>query len=633
MIEQKPSISIAARILLPALLFVVTLALYAPVVRYEFLNYDDEDYVTQNLHVQEGLTPRSMWWALTSLDASNWHPLTWLSLQLDAELFGIKCPGAFHLTSAMLHALNVVILYCFLLMTTGLPWRSAFVAALFGWHPLRVESVAWIAERKDVLSALFWLLTMVAYARYARRPSAGRYVLAVVLFAAGLMAKPMLVTLPVILLLLDYWPLGRLKIGTVRPEAEDEALPPDFAPSHPKGGKPDLATSPNAQKPDFAQSVPKGEKQQIFPSPLSGGRGQGEGGLRVVEKLPFCVLSAISIAVTLVAQQHGSAINAIAFSLRWRNAIVSYVTYLRKMLWPVDLAVFYPHPVNGQPLSAVITASLMLVAITIFVLWCHARRPYLAIGWFWYVISMLPVIGLIQVGAQAYADRYTYLPMIGIYLMLVWGLADVAAAFGSPREVMAVLAAVVLIACLTLTWGQLAYWHDSVSLWRHTTAVTAPSYVGELNYGAALAELDRRNQSTKYWPDAKLHFERAMQLDPAPAGAYLDYALGMARTKSYPEAIQYFKKALAVRPNFPQAHNSLGKTLLDLGHKDEAIEQFRLAVGERPDYSMYHYNLGIALEQKGNREEAIQEYELALRLKPDHVDAQTALRRARRASR
>jgi tetratricopeptide (TPR) repeat protein len=580
---------------LPALLFVVTIALYAPVAQFEFLNYDDEDYVTHNLRVQEGLSSRSVWWALTSLDASNWHPLTWLSLQLDAEIFGLKHPGGFHLTSALLHAINVVILYCFLRETTGSTWRSAFVAALFGWHPLRVESVAWVAERKDVLSALFWLLTMLAYARYAKRASAGRYVITILLFAAGLLAKPMLITLPAVMLLLDYWPLGRL-------------------------------SGPNR----------KG-RQALW---------------LIFEKFPFAALSTASIAVTLVAQQHGSAINAISFSLRWRNAIVSYVIYLRKMFWPVDaltdalthqvldvglprvlqtegLAVFYPHPINGRPYSAVIAAALLLIAITVIVLWCYARRPYMAVGWFWYVISILPVIGLIQVGAQAYADRYTYLPMIGIYLMLSWGLADVLLACRCPTPVTGALAVVALLACLATTWQQLEYWRDSVSLWRHTVSVAPPSYVGELNYGAALAEVDRRNESTKNWPLAKLHFERAMHLDEAPAGAYLDYALGMARVEHYTEAIHYFQKALAVRPSFPQAHNSLGKLLLDLGRKDEAIEQFRLAIKERPDYSMYHHNLGIALQQKGERAQAAKELEKALTLDP----AQEALRRAGSTSR
>jgi hypothetical protein len=592
MTQQKPRASSFVRIALPALLFLTSLALYAPTIRYQFLNYDDEDYVTHNVHVQEGLTGRSLWWALTSLDASNWHPLTWLSLQLDAEIFGLKYPGGFHLTSAALHALNVILLYWFLLVTTGLAWRSAFVAALFGWHPLRVESVAWVAERKDVLSALFWLLTMLAYAGYARRPSAGRYALTILLFAAGLMAKPMLITLPVILLLLDYWPLGRMgKVGSTPPPASPSALP------------------------------------------ISRLR-------LVIEKLPLAALSAASIAVTLVGQQHGSAINAMSFSLRWRNAIVSYLTYLRKMFWPVDLAVFYSHPVNGWPDSTVITAALVLIAITIIVLGCYARRPYLAVGWFWYVIAMVPVIGLIQVGAQSYADRYTYLPIIGIYLMLAWGLADALLACRCPVPVTGALAAAVLVACLVTTSQQLEHWRDSVSLWRHTVKVAPPSYVAELNYGAALMELDRTNGSTENWPAAKLHFERAMQLDPAPAGAYLDYAQGTARIahiigeaptarEYYTEAIRYFQKALAVRPNFPQAHNSLGRVLLDLGRKDEAIEQFRIAIRERPDYSMYHYNLGLALEQKGDRDWAIKELDEALRLDPHFIDEQKALRRAR----
>jgi protein O-mannosyl-transferase len=558
-----PSFSLRPSFLISVFLFLATLVLYAPSRNYQFLNFDDEDYVTHNNRIAEGLTPRSIAWALTTMHASNWHPLTWLSLEVDAQVYGVGQPAGFHMTNAIIHAFNVVLLYWLMLTMTHQPWPSALVAALFGWHPLRVESVAWVSERKDVLSAFFWLLTMLAYVRYAKGPSLSRYALVLLLFAAGLAAKPMLVTLPFVLLLLDYWPLGRM-----------------------------AATAASRRDP---RSALHASRLRLF-----------------LEKLPFWAFSGASSLITVIAQERGGAINALStlpFDLRWRNALVSYVVYLRKMLWPVDLAPYYPHPGAAISNSEVLTAALILIAISILV-WRYARRrPYLPVGWFWYLVALLPVIGIIQVGPQAYADRYTYLPMVGIYLMAAWGLKDLAWTLRWPVAAAVLIGTAASIACLVVSSVQLEYWKDSVTLWKHTAAVTPVNYKLEVNYGAALA-------AEKDWYQAQKHLRRAIDLDPAPADAYFNLAQTIGRQGRAAEAVPNFQKALELRPRFPKANNGLGMTLLGLGNLNQAIEQLRIAVNGQPDSALYHYNLGQALLQAGERTEASQHLQAALRLNP-----------------
>ena len=385
--------------LICVLLAVITLAAYWRVMGCGFVNVDDNVYITKNPHISAGLTAENVKWALTAIDAANWHPLTWLSYLVDVAISGTVDAEQFHLTNLLLHLANVLLLFLLLRRLTKSVWRSAFVAALFAVHPLHVESVAWIAERKDVLSTLFWLLTVWAYARYADRTSAGRYVLVVVLFSLGLMAKPMLVTLPIVLLLLDYWPLGRFKAKGESPKSKVES---------PKSKVAQLST-PNAQR----------QEPGTMPKPALG--------KLVWDKAPLLLLSLASCVITYYAQLHGktvTAIEAIPLGMRVSNAVVAYLLYIWKMVWPAKLAVLYPHPGPTLPIWLVVVSSAFLVSISALVIRYGRKRPYLAVGWLWYVIMLIPVIGIVQVGEQAMADRYTYVPLIGVFVMIAWGARE-----------------------------------------------------------------------------------------------------------------------------------------------------------------------------------------------------------------
>ncbi len=424
-------------------LAVVTLLIYSRSFDAGFIQFDDPDYVVQNGHVLQGLTPDSVRWAFTTLACANWHPLTWLSLQLDASVYGGSKAGGFHATNAFLHVANTVLLFLILGRMTGAVWQCATVAALFALHPLHVESVAWVSERKDVLSTLFWMLTMAAYVAYVRRPSLARYLLVALALAAGLMAKPMLITLPFVLLLLDYWPLGRWKNGPA------PALP-----------------------------------SEIADRPLSPGR-------LLWEKIPLIVVVLASCVVTFVAQRAGRAVGTLeTYPLRVRllNALLAACTYLGQMLLPIDLAVYYPHPGAQISIPLALAAGIVLLAISWLVLWPGRRFPYLAVGWLWYLGTLTPVIGLVQVGRQAMADRYTYVPSIGCFLILSWGVADLALARRWPRLAPGALAGVILGVCGALTWVQLGYWHDDFSVWEHTAEVTKSNALAQLAAGRGFAQ-------------------------------------------------------------------------------------------------------------------------------------------------
>ncbi len=393
-------------------LAVVTLLVYCRCFDFGFIQFDDPEYVFENRHVLAGLTADSVRWAFTTFNCANWHPLTWLSLEFDALLYGGPQAGGFHATNVVLHIANVVVLFLILGRMTGMVWRSAMVAALFALHPLHVESVAWVSERKDVLSTLFWMLTMAAYLVYVDRPSIARYLLVALALALGLMAKPMLITLPFVLLLLDYWPLGRWQHG-----------------------------------PKPALPSPDSSKDQ--PQPLSLGR-------LLLEKIPLFVMVLGSCIVTFLAQHQGQAVGSFEkfpLLVRLWNALLTYVTYLGEMFLPRNLAVYYPHP--GLQISALrgVAAGLLLLAISWLVLWPGRRFPYLAVGWFWYLGTLVPVVGLVQVGSQAMADRYTYVPLIGCFLMLTWGGGDLALAKGWFPFAPVVSCAVLLCACCALTWA------------------------------------------------------------------------------------------------------------------------------------------------------------------------------------
>jgi tetratricopeptide (TPR) repeat protein len=570
-------------------LAVLTLLVYCPSFDFPFVNFDDPDYVTQNPQVQAGLTADGIRWAFTTFTTGNWHPLTWLSLELDAALQGGQNAGGFHLTNVLLHSANTLLLFLVLSRMTGRLGRSAVVAALFALHPLHVESVVWVTERKDVLSTLFWMLTLAAYLNYVRRPSIGRYLLVMLMLGLGLMAKPMLVTLPCVLLLLDYWPLqrfGRMPMGQL-----------------------------------------------------------------LLEKVPQFALVVASCAVTFVAQRRGLAVVSLQtfpLEIRLENALLAYVRYLFQMLWPLDLAVYYPHP--GTEVSSVqaLGAGMLLLLITGLVLGPGRRWPYLAVGWLWYLGTLVPVIGLVQVGQQAMADRYTYVPLIGIFLLLSWGASDLTAAWRRSRPVLAVATGMVLAACLVLTWNQISYWSSNRALWEHAIAATARNPLAHYSLGNLFNEMGRPEaardeyrkaveedpgfvsahlnlgvvlQSLGQKEEALAEFAKASELDPGAALPHFNLGNVLNDLGQREQARAEYQKAIALDPEDALSHHNLGAVLRDLHRLEEALAEYRKASELDPKDALIHYNLGLVLTDLGQHNEAIAEYVQTLRLRPDYPEA------------
>jgi protein O-mannosyl-transferase len=541
-------------------LIVLNVAIYAPVWHYDFVLLDDTAYVTQNAQVQGGLTPQGVSWAFTTGEQGNWHPLTWLSHMLDVQVYGLK-PGGHHLTNLLLHIANTLLLFGLLRRMTGALGRSAFVAGLFAVHPLHVESVAWVAERKDVLSTLFFMLTLIAYVAYVRQPRRGRYVLVLLLFGLGLMAKPMLVTIPFVLLLLDYWPLGRVSLG---------------APS----------------------VVPR----------------------LIREKVPLFALAIASSIVTFVAQRQVGAVTDLGtfpLSLRLANALVSYVAYAGKMLWPVQLAAFYPYS-RSLPEWWVGGSMLGLIGVSVVVVRAARRYPYLPVGWLWYVGTLLPVIGIVQVGEQARADRYTYIPLIGLFLIVAWGIPELVGGWQYRNAALAAATGLVVVAFAITARGQLRYWNNSSALFERVLEVTPENPVTHVHVGLALAQQGRLNE-------AITQFDTAVRLRPT-----YDYAhnalgailLNQGRTN---EAIPHLSEALRLRPGYPEAHTNLGVALANQGRFSEAIIQYSEALRLRPAYADAHYRLGTALASQGQLSEAMAQYSEALRLRPAYAEVRYSM--------
>jgi tetratricopeptide (TPR) repeat protein len=529
----------------------MTFAVFGQTLTHEFVNVDDNDYVYHNPLVARGLTLRGLLWAFTRSRSGNWHPLTWLSHMLDCQLYGLH-PGGHHLTNVLLHTATVILLFLVLRQMTGALWRSAFVAAVFAIHPLRVESVAWVAERKDVLSGLFFMLTIGAYLSYTRRPwSPVRYGLVMLLFALGLICKQMLVTLPLVLLLLDYWPLQRV---------------------------------------ESARRL-------------------------VTEKSPLLALSAAAGVATLLAQDEGIKSGG-SFSLPHRlgNALASSMIYLGQMVWPMRLAFLYPYPHNGPPLWEVALAVVLLAGLSA-VAW-HARRtrPWLLIGWLWYLVMLLPVVGIIQVGRQAHADRYTYLPQIGIYVALTWLVAQ----WRLSRVALGGLMTGVLAVLMACTWQQTAYWQNSETLWTRDLACTAGNDFAHFSLGTALAEEGRADE-------AITHYQMALQLNPNYAEAHYNLGIALAGKGRADEAITHYRMALQIDPNYARAHNNLATALMLKGRADEAITHYQMALQISPNYAEPHVGLGNALLQQRNVNEAITQYQMALQINPNYAEAHYAL--------
>jgi len=537
-------------------------AVFWQVLGHGFVYHDDDVYVYENPHVQAGLTGESITWAFTTGWGANWHPLTWLSHMLDCQLHGVN-PGAHHVTNLLFHVANTVLLFVLLRRMTADSWRSAFVAALFALHPLHVESVAWVAERKDVLSTLFWLLTMLAYVRYAEKPGLRRYVPVAVLFALGLMAKPMLVTLPFVLLLLDYWPLGRV------------------------------------------------ERE------LQGAGTKLRACWRLVrEKLPLLVIATASSIVTFLVQRGGGALESLGLSFRVRamSAMVSYVAYIGKMLWPQRLAAIYPHPGDSIPVWQVAGAVLLLVCVSAAVVRSARRRPHLVVGWFWYLGTLVPVIGFVQVGYHGMADRYTYVPLIGLFIMVAWGVPELVAKWRHRRFALAVSALAVLSALMVGTWFQVGYWRDSVTLFEHAISVTSDNAAARTHLGMVHLQQERLDE-------AREQFAKAVLISPEQYAGWSNLGVVMRRQGKLEESVACFSEALRIKPDFAAAHNNLGMALSVQGKLDAAVAHYRQALDIEEDYVVAHCNLGRSLLAKGALEEAAAHFSEAAQLDPGCAEA------------
>ena len=558
------------RLLLGAfLLATVTIALYWTVQSFDFVNFDDDVYVKENSHVQNGLSREGLIWALTTFHGGNWHPLTWVSHMADVEAYGLDA-GGHHRTNALIHTASSVFLFLVLSAMTHSLWASALVAALFAIHPLHVESVAWVAERKDVLSGFFWILTMGAYTVYVRQPTVLRYLLVVFSFLLGLLSKPMAVTLPFVLLLLDCWPLQRLK---------------------------DARTV-------FNRRVPRGSMSA-----------RGAVARLVIEKVPLFILAAAFSALTLVAQKEVGAvwsIDKMHFGTRAANALVSYMAYIRKTVWPVDLAVLYPH--GGMPEAWIVGVSaLLLVSITVLAIRNMRGMPFLLVGWLWYLGTLVPVIGIVQVGSQAMADRYTYIPLVGLFIALAWGAERLVAVCPGLKRPVVLSSLVVLSGLMLLARAQVETWKNTVTLFEQALAVTEVNPLAHHNIGAFYMD---QNDCGKAVP----HFLEAIRMKEQYASPY--HGLGVCASRETPQtgAMYFFRKALELDPRLTRALMDRGVLLMNQGKFDAAAEDFEQALRIMPDHEAAHANLGLVRLREGKLAAAESHLSEARRINPDSVE-------------
>src|SRR5438876_465022 len=577
-------------------LALVTLLAYVPVFQARFVGYDDPGYVTANPHVLSGITLANLRWAFVTNEVGNWHPVTWISLMLNSQYFGSGA-GAFHAVNLLLHVANTLLLFLWLLRATEAKWRSALVAALFALHPLHVESVAWISERKDVLSTLFWMLALLTYTDYAKTGRSSHYFFALLLFGIGLMAKPMLVSLPFVLLLLDYWPLGR-----------------------------------------FAE-------RRTF-------------GL-LIEKLPFLAFSIASSGVTLFAQQRVHAMispDMAPIFVRAQNVVLAYIAYIGKMFVPTRLAVIYPYNLHPSAIRALLSLAALVIGSAAAIL-IRRHKPYFFTGWLWFLISLVPVIGIVQVGGQSMADRYTYIPLIGLFVVLAWGGWDALNRLRIPAFAQALGASIALVLCAGLTRAQLRYWHDSIALFQHAVNVTVANGVAEGNLGYALAEQEEHDKAIPHYkaalqsyPKAVLQsyprtnatvwnnfgsslaatgkleeainaFQNALKLDPSMGDAHQNLALALARSGRLQESLIHFRDAARLEPENVRVHNIYAVMLGAAGRSDEAIQEFQIALQLAPGFAATHVNLANLLAKQHRGDEALAHYSEALRLNPAFVEA------------
>ncbi|MCL6520100.1 MAG: tetratricopeptide repeat protein [Armatimonadetes bacterium] len=558
-------------------LLILTAVAFSLILGAKFINCDDVVYVTQNDHVKAGLTLENIKWAFMTFDQCFWHPLVWLSYMLDYHIWGLN-PLGYHLTNLLFHILNTILLLLVLKTATLSIWRSALVAALFGIHPLHVESVAWIAERKDVLSTFFFLLSILAYVEYGKVPKFSRYALVVVFFTFGLMSKPMVVTLPFVLLLLDYWPIGRIFCSNIPPKEKATG----FA---------DRQTQANA-----------------LSSKL------------VVEKIPLFLLSAVVSVIAYVAQEKGDALDVrpeFSLGVRIANATVSYVVYIVKMFWPRDLAVFYPHPGATIPTLQLIGAGLALLCITLLACLSFRRHPYIAVGWLWYAGTLIPVSGIVKFGAHAMADRFTYVPLIGLFIVIAWGVPNLVGCFCGnslmsvangrsqirPQTILPAASVISLAVFAVCTWVQVCYWHDGVRLFQHSLRVTKGNYFAYNNLGAALEEEGR-------FDEAVLFYRASLRVEPNQARAHVNLGNIFLKQRKVEEALREYEAAVRVRPSDPMLQNNLAVALAQKGMYADAINCFRKAIRINPHLPDIHENLAEVLYLNGNYAEAWREIAL-----------------------
>ncbi|PYI95400.1 MAG: hypothetical protein DME98_16830 [Verrucomicrobia bacterium] len=578
-------------------LAVVTFGIYAQVIGHRFIVLDDISYVEENPAVNRGVTLGGLAWAFTTFREGNWHPLTWIAHMIDSQIFGTFAGGHL-LVNALIHTANTLLLFWLLLRTTHARWSSALVAALFALHPLHVESVAWASERKDTLSTFFGLLSLIAYTRYAEAPSIRRYAWTAVTLALGLLAKPMLVTWPFLMLLLDYWPLGRFA-AVIPSEVEAATQPPQAARPGFQSRRTTSKLTPRGPSTSLGMTIKK----------------------LIIEKIPLFVLVAASAVVTSIAQSRAGAVRTfteVPVALRLWNALVSYAKYLLRAFWPNDLAVFYPWPKGGIPAWQVIGAAVLLIGITAFCVFERKIRPYLIVGWLWFMGTLVPVIGLVQVGGQTMADRYFYIPSIGLFIAIVFGLADIAERRRIAPWVGAAMANVVVVVLATLTNAQIHRWTNSFTLFKHTLTVAPRNFAIEGDLGYAL-------QRSGQLDEAAAHFEKAIQIQPNDQMSQLYMGIARFHQGRVPEAIEHAQVAIHLQPDSAKAHNLLGMALAKQNRNEAALDEVRRAAELDPKDAEIRNNLGLTLARLGRAPEAVGEFHEALRLDPKNASAHSNL--------
>jgi Flp pilus assembly protein TadD len=549
-------------------LILSTLLVFWQVRNFSFLNYDDSDYVSANTQVLNGLTKDGVVWAFTTNRSANWHPLTWLSHMLDCQLFGAN-PGLMHLMNLILHLANTLLLFAVFRKMTGTLWQSAFVAAAFALHPMHVESVAWIAERKDVLSTLFLLLTLAAYVGYVKRHGIVRYVLTLLLFALGLLAKPMLVTLPALLLLLDYWPLERIR----------------------------------GQGTEDRRQRAKGTSQKISAGQL------------IIEKIPFFALSVISSVITFLVQLSGSAvahIDILPLKVRTANAFLSYARYTGKLFWPQHLAVFYPFDADSFASWQVAMCVLLLLVISILVIRFGRNRKYLPVGWFWFVGTLVPVIGFVQVGLQGLADRYTYIPYTGLFIMIAWGLPELLSKWPQRKTALGLSMVIILTTLGICTHQQVSFWNNNFTLFSHAIEVTQNNYIAHNNRGVYYDTIGR-------YQDAIEDYKQAIKTNPDYSEANYNLGVACGKLGRRQEEVEAYKRAIKIKPYYAKAYCNLGIAYDALGRRQDAIEAYKQAIRIKPDYAVAYLNLGVTYYRLGRYQDAVEPYKQAIRIQPGFV--------------